>query len=109
VASRLGSASMRAAVQKSAARTSLVNHSIGTSPRRLCSDAAVDRPQTTTCNKEDHYPRQDRWAGGAQTLDVILEQKEPSSATTPQAVATELLRASILNALAENLQSIPRR
>ena len=39
-------------------------------------------------------------------LDVILEQKEPSLQLPPQAVATELLRDPILNALAENLQSI---
>ena len=39
-------------------------------------------------------------------LDAILEEKQPGLQLPPYAVATELLRDPILNALADNLQSI---
>ena len=39
-------------------------------------------------------------------LDAILEEKQPGLQLPPHAVATELLRDPILNALAENLQGI---
>ena len=39
-------------------------------------------------------------------LDAILDEKQPSLQLPPQAIATELLRDPILNALAENLQGI---
>ena len=39
-------------------------------------------------------------------LDAILDEKQPSLQLPPQAIATELLRDTILNALAENLQGI---
>jgi hypothetical protein len=39
-------------------------------------------------------------------LDAILEEKQPGLQLPPYAVATELLRDPILNALADNLQGI---